>query len=109
MGSGPNICPMSQRAETRIFDIVVVLVFVFVVGWLAMHAQSPETSSIPGVTWPAQPEMISTQDNELLEESETLVEGDPLPPSEADLPTVADPAAPTLDGIAPPSESGAWE
>lgn len=99
MGRGPNICPMSQRAEIRIFDIFVVILFVFVVGWLAMHASSPTTSSLPGVTWPAAPEPRLVQD------SKVLVEGDPLAPNSADTTVEGDPAPQVLDGTAPTGEN----
>ncbi len=103
MGRGPNICPMSQRAEIRIFDIFVVILFVFVVGWLAMHASSPTTSSLPGVTWPVAPEP------RLVQESKVLLEGEPLTPDSA--PQVLDGSAPTGENappVAAPSE-GDWQ
>ena len=94
---GPNICPMSQRAETRISDIVVVILFVLVVGWLATHSHSPAESSIPGVSWAPAPAA-----SEMIQESKTIVEGDPLPPSDADM----IPVTPTpVEGVTPPAET----
>jgi len=92
---------MSQRAETRIFDIFVVILFVFAVGWLALHASSPTTSSLPGVTWPAAPAP------QIIQDSKVLVEGDPLAPEASDTTVVGDPAPEVLDGTAPTGENAA--
>jgi hypothetical protein len=94
---------MSQRAETRIFDIFVVILFVFVVGWLAMHSASPTTSSLPGVTWPAAPEP------RIVQESKVLVEGDPLAPDASDTAVVGEPAPQVIDGTVPPVENAPAE
>jgi hypothetical protein len=90
---------MSQRAETRIFDIFVVILFVLVVGWLAMHSSSPRTSSLPGVTWPSAPEP------RMLQDAKVIVEGDPLPPDASDTTVVGEPAPQVLDGSSPTSDN----
>ncbi|MEO5666918.1 MAG: hypothetical protein ABIR96_02545 [Bdellovibrionota bacterium] len=96
---------MSQRAETRIFDIVVVVLFVFVLGFLAFRARAPETSSIPGANWPSQPE------SKLILDSKTILEGDPLPPSVEALPVPGETVSPVMDGTVPDSDhpQGDWQ
>ncbi len=89
---------MSQLRETRLFDIVVLILFVFIVGWFAMRSMAPVSSSIPGVQWPSAPAP------KILEESKVIVEGQPLAP-ETDTNAIVEPA-PMTDT---PAEEGAWE
>jgi hypothetical protein len=101
---------MSQIRDIQLFDLIVILGFVGVVGYFAQRSRAPKTSSIPGVVWtqapaPA-PKLSPAKLNPALSnESGGVSEADALAPAEQllDLP-VEDSAASEA-----PAEEGSWE
>ena len=67
---------MSQVRDLKLFDAIVILIFILVVGYFAKRSHSPSMSSMPGVQWSE----IPVNAPELLKKSELILEGDPLPP-----------------------------
>ena len=88
---------MSQRSDSRPFDIVVIVLFVLIVGWFALHSNSPEQSSIPGVSWPSAPQP------ELVDDAKTSAVTLESPPADSTVPVQTE-AAPEA-----PASEGSWE
>jgi hypothetical protein len=89
---------MSQRSQSRPFDVIVVVLFVFIAGFFALRSRAPEQPSIPGVTWPAAPQSGS------LDDAKSLLD----PPASLTEETTSSEGVPAQPEAAP-AEQGSWE